>query len=222
MNLTELLAIPVIHLPTARRMGVVYAFGTDDKARRITHVAVVDDESYGHEIYYRYGDVRWGKEAALVSADPVDESGLIVPFRHPILDSDGNGYAFLADVTCDDKGHILSLVNTPGEVIQTDKLLRMGDVVLLRGKARVTMPRKKNAPPEETQSVTYAEEAEPMAAADVLRIAGDYSFLLGRPLREDLMDGAHVVAGKGEVITDALIAEARDRGLMLALTTLSR
>lgn len=242
MNLTELLAMPVIHLPSAHRMGVVCAFCADERVRRITHVVVVDDDNYCRELCYRMGDVRWGQEVALVCADPVEEMPCRIPFRSAIVDTDGVGYAYLKEVACDDKGHITEVVNTLDETLPRERLLRMGDVVLLRGKTRVVTARHQrlatdamdDAEEEDaiekektaTQTGNDAFRSDPSLQEEgdgsLLRIAGDYTFLMGRTLKNDLTYLGEVVAAKGDIIAQDTVQRARDKGLLLTLTALSR
>ena len=206
MNLTELLATPVIHLPTAARLGVVVGFATDDKARRISHVIVVDEDSYCRETYYRWQDVRWGQNALLTAAEAVDEHPRRIPFREAVLDLDGVDYGYVKEVACTRNGRIEYVLTTRDEALAPSRLWRVGDVVLLRGKRTPKM----------------APEPKPERVEGMRRVAGDYSFLLGRQLKSDLIDKGVVVARQGSVITDETIDAARRNGLLVPLTVLSR
>ena len=286
MNLTDLLATPLIHLPTATRRGVVVGFAIDERLRRISHVVMVDEDSYCREIYYRWRDLRWGECALLTTAEGCEDGPTRIPFRETVLDADGKDYGYLKEVVCDERGHIEYLLTTKDERLEAARLLRVGDVVLTRGQKRLvlstrhgkaaqsapsrtnaqeasaaadeakteqpleraeyvveepkTSPKTAETMPEDSASPDEtAQEPQPIAmpiAADeedgtpyreeeigaLRRVAGDYTFLLGREMKGDLVDKGQLLIAAGTVITPDHVELARRHGLLLPLTLLSR
>lgn len=255
MNLTELLATPVVHLPTATYLGVVSAFGVDEEAKRISHVIVVDEDSYCHEVAYRWEDVRRGQDALLVDAPEAEDSPKRVPFRGAVLDTKGTSYGYLKDVAYTQTGRIKELYTTKDERISPTRMCMVGDVVLLHAKRRkkkvapqetpaegqqkdepapdtqpvqeevpaaVASPQQAEPPQVETPTVAIRQETPPPDESGLRRIAGDYSFLLGRSVKSDLTLRGELLLAKGTTITPETVDMARQKGVLLPLTVLSR
>jgi hypothetical protein len=163
----------------------------------------------------------------LTDAQAQEETPVHIPFRGQIWDVDGIDYGYLKEVTCTDEGRITDIVTTDDQHIAPARLLRIGDVVLLKGKK--TTPRTRRQPPKSVQKDRESENTRDMSAYFNLpngnrlrRIAGDYSFLLGRTIKSDLLQRGERVLTQGSVITPELIDLAREKGVLLALTELSR
>ena len=216
MNLTELLATPVVDLSNATRMGVVSALAIGEDLKRVVGIVVLDEDNYCREKTYRWSDVKWGQDCLLLDAEAMEEESKKIPFRGQIYDADGGNYGYLKEVVCDPKGHILAWITTEDREIAPSKVWRIGDLVLLKGKKTqkkkevVNRPRAPKAPFNLPQK------------EGLKRIAGDYSFLLGRTVKSDLIRQGEILLRQGSVIDEELIARARENGVLLTLTELSR
>ena len=229
MNLTDMLATPIIHLPTATHRGVIDAFGLDERARRIRHVVVIDEDL--NEVCYRWEDLLCGHDVMMTNAEPVEEDVARIPFRGAIYDTDGHATGYLKEVTCTDGGRIEQWWSTLDEAIAPSRVVRVGDVVLLRGQTRrnVTPKRKEDtsAPsPADTNTSAASDDAETapfnLPERGLVRVSGDYTFLLGRTLRDDLVHEGRILLPKGQTIDETVIDTARRHGQLLTLTVLSR
>ena len=89
MQLTDLLAKPLIHLSEAKTLGNVYGFWTDKHFKRIRYIEALDEETYAHPAAYSWGKVHVGLDAVCVSTDPETPEGVFVPFKGTIYDTDG-------------------------------------------------------------------------------------------------------------------------------------
>ena len=277
MNLTELLATPVIDLSNATRMGVVSAFAIGEDLRHVVGIVVLDEDDYCHEKTYRMEDAKWGQDCVLLDAEAIDEVPQKIPLRGQIYDLDGVDHGYLKEVVCNRRGRITAWVNTEDVVIAPTRVWRMGELLLLKGKRRhrkaaetttdpaVTIEKAQNdtaIEPVENTAMAKAEDnamaivenavseaasisetieestVENEAMADsgekgatesatpkqegLRRIAGDYSFLLGRTIRSDLVREGETILSQGRVIDEETIALARENGVLLTLTELSR
>lgn len=222
MNLTELLATPVIHLATAARLGVVSAFALGADMRRIGQVAVIDEDNYCRELRYDFADVKWGQDFALTAADESAQRCTLIPFRSSVVDADGTNYGYLKEVECDQNGKLTALVTTEDERIAPSRLAMVGDVVLLKGKRRYARKTDSARDEAERERPDVERLFNLPQTAGLKRIAGDYSFLIGRKIKSDLIQRGEVVLRQGSVITADLIDLARERGVLLPLTELSR
>lgn len=219
MNLTELLATPVIDLTNATQTGVVSAFALGDDLKRVEAVTVIDEENYCREINYRLADVKWGEDCLLVDAPTITEELTRIPLRGQIYDVDGAGYGYLKEVVCDAKGRIEAWVTTDDVRIAPARVWKIGDLILLKGKK--TYAKRKSAPVMgKTRKTAESEDGAPKES--LRRVAGDYSFLLGRTVKSDLIKKGEVLLRQGSVIDEELIALAREKGVLVTLTELSR
>jgi len=218
MNLTELLATPVIDLNSAAKSGVVSAFAIGDDIKRVEGIVVLEEDNYCREKTYRLTDVKWGQDCLLVDADETEEPLTKIPFRRQIIDVDGVDYGYLKEVECDPKGHIAAWVTTEDVRIAPQRVWRVGELVILKGK-------KPYAKKKETVK-KGDKESRPLfnmpQKAGLRRVAGDYSFLLGRTVKSDLIRKGEILLKQGSVINEELIATARENGVLLTLTELSR
>ena len=224
MNLTELLATPVIDLETARRLGVVSAFGISENLRRIVQVAVIDEDNYSRELRYAFADLKWGQDFVLTTAGVASQTATVIPFRGQIVDADGVGHGYLKEVECGPKGRIIALITTEDERIAPTRLAAVGDVVLLKGKRRYARrtDEQKAADAAEHAEIDVERAFNLPKSEGLRRVAGDYSFLLGRKIKSDLIGRGEVVLPQGSVITAEHIELAREKGVLLPLTELSR
>jgi len=146
MQLTDLLAKPLIHLTEAKTLGNVYGFWTDKHFRRIRYVQILDEETYAHPLAYAWGRVRVGQDALAVVSDPQDPIGVFVPFKGAIYDTDGAAKGYLQDAVCTGTGMVDHLVTTDGQVYYPKDVVSVGDILVVRGTRRVSRPRKTSPP----------------------------------------------------------------------------
>lgn len=247
MNLTDLLAMPLIHTDQARSMGTVMGFALHDLI--VTHYLVVDD-AYSEEQAYPFGDVHVGEDAlCTLASGSVPPQGQ-VPFRCPVYTADGKRLGILDEIEVSHDGKIRN-ITVGQEKIPCGKIAAIEDVVIVKSKKQ-TSPApsssrrgraKKSTLSDEGQAPDRHEDAaqnEPSLATQksavtileqsaqnaeegkLRRIIGNYSFLLGRILQEDLVQEGRVLLPKGIVLTDGDVAKAWRNGLLVALTQLSR
>ena len=238
MQLTDLLAKPLIHLSEAKTLGNVYGFWTDKHLKRIRYIEALDEETYAHPAAYSWGKVHVGLDAVCVSTDPETPEGVFVPFKGTIYDTDGRQKGYLQDVVVTHTGSVDHLVTTDGQTLYPRDVVAVGDVLVIRGSRRVGRPRKETRPaPSLEEAFNRADEPTPAGVllprapmpeevnAQPLgvnvRLVGDYSFLLGRTLSGDLTRHGRLLLAKGTVIDERAVALARGEGQLVALTALS-
>lgn len=163
MQLTDLLAKPIIHLSQAAVLGHVSGFWADDRLRRVRYVAALDEETYLEQAYpLRY--LRIGQDALCANREPCAPEGVAVPFKAPIYDTDGVRRGYLQDVVCLSSGLVDHIVTTEGAVYHPADVVALGKILVVKGERRIV--RKRSHPQENIdiqEAFAKAPEAETAA-----------------------------------------------------------
>ena len=246
MNLTELLALPVIQLNAARRLGVVSGFLADERLRRVSHWVVLNEDTYIENVL-PWQKATMGSEGVFCTAglQPLPRDKRPIPLHTAVYDSDGRAWGMMEEIEVDETGRTVAL-RVGENRIDPGGVFCYGELVILRGKRRLRREREQRqevqiekhmqavqkAPVSEEEGaptwrvIERPQERETAPTEEtegsVYRVRGDYDFLVGRRLVADLVQAGRLVAKQGQVIDRSLIQAAREWGLLVALTALSR
>lgn len=193
MQLTELLAKPLINPSAAAHLGSVYAFWTDNKMRRVRYLVAVDEDTYADTLAYPFGKVYFGKDAVLATGESQTANGVAVPFKGEVYDTDGNHLGYLQDVICTDKGYVEHLLLTDGSTKTPEQVVAIGGLVIVQGTRKVgrsrPKPQRTPAPaeafnlPVKTTPAEQLSEREPIEPDPIDSPSTDPAEIEREPLR---------------------------------------
>lgn len=139
MNLTDMLAMPLIQTQLARTLGTVVGFGLDGST--VTHYLAVDERTYAPEDAYPFHLVQVGSDALCTLACPVPPPAVRIPFRCAVYTQRGALLGYLDDVCVDKGGHIEYIV-VGGVTLGAARLVAIDDIVVVRDKGAKGAPKE--------------------------------------------------------------------------------
>ena len=165
MNLTDMLAMPLIQTQLARTLGTIVGFSL--KGTTVTHYLAVDEQTFAPEDAYPFELVQVGADALCTLACPVTAPAARIPFRCAVYTEKGRLLGYLDDVNVAKDGHIVCIA-VGDNVYNAARLVAIDDIVIVRekaetkegGKTRRGRPRKKDVSAPDTTDV---EEGVPIA-----------------------------------------------------------
>ena len=238
---SELAGKQLISLLDARAVGYILRLGFSDRLKTVKAAEIAsDDDDFPERAfvplrYLKYdGDVAVIKSAAMLSLSPPVE---FVPF--PIgaqcFNFRGENLGTLRDIELEGST-VVKLICEKGEFTQKELLSRSDGILVFNDSGKPIRITRKRVPKvgekqaRRTAQILPAHSPAPESVVQtptspqsvtVTRTPGepvkDYSFLLGKPVRQPVTSGGKVIIPAGALVSEETIETARKHGKLVQL-----